>query len=196
MGVTNFSTTLLKKHITGLKTVCELGAQNLYHSDYPGAPYADVFYKKNGFETYGCIDLNGENNAMKINLSQQWVPSIKYELVTDFGTSEHVEHKSKFDWLAIYNCWRIKHELLTVGGVMINENPKTGNWPLHGYCYYTQEFYSKLAYLMGYNILEIGEHPAMGNDTDGWNIFCILKKTQDNKFISLTKFKLLDLRTS
>jgi hypothetical protein len=40
------------------------------------------------------------------------------------------------------------------------------------------EFYSEFARLAGYEIVEIGEHAAMGNVTDGWNVYAILHKTK------------------
>ena len=198
MGLTNFSADLIIRHTPkGFKSVLELGAQNLYHSEYPQQPYADIFYRKLGFDSYNCIDLSGENYALKINLATayKYQPE-EHDLVTDFGTSEHIENKSKFYWLSIWNCWRIKHEALMVGGIMINENPKTGNWKGHGYNYYTQEFYTQLSKEMNYEILELGENAAMGNTTDGWNIHCVLKKTIEKDFLPLQIFKTFNLKNA
>jgi hypothetical protein len=203
MGLTNFSTQLLERHIDAVpvskiwqrKTVTELGSQNLYHSDYPSAPYAKMWYEERGF-LYECIDLNGENNALRYDLSQPFAPpDDKRGLITDFGTSEHVGN-GKHEPKAFYNCWLNKHNLCAVGGLIVSENPKTGNWPKHGFNYYTEEFYHGLAKANGYEILEIGEHPAMWNTTDGWNIYCVLKKTSDQPFMKFTEFKKLDFRTA
>ena len=179
MGITSFSTGLINRVLDNrndIHAVIELGAQNLYDRDYPsGPPYADEFYTRRGL-TYTCIDLSAENGAKVIDLSEPVAVSTQYDLVTDFGTSEHVK--------GIYNCWKTKHDLLRVGGVMISENPKVGNWPGHGYHYYTQDFYTALAEQAGYKIIEIGEHPAMGNVTDGWNIYCVMEKVEDKPFPS------------
>lgn len=179
MGITSFSLTLIEKHKGHSKNVCELGSQNLYDKYYKNPPYADSYYKSLGME-YSCIDLSGENGALKIDLEKPQDFSGIYDLVTDFGTSEHIRNT--------YNVHKTIHDLTKPGGIIIRENPKTGNWPGHGFNYYTQEFYEKLAVACGYEILEIGEHPAMGNDTDGWNVYCVLKKASDSPFISKTKF--------
>lgn len=186
MGVTGFSLELVSKYLGETKSVCELGAQNLYDKDYGmNFPYADTWYKARGIE-YTCIDLNGENGALKIDLEKPQEFTGTYDLVTDFGTSEHVRDG--------YNTAKIIHDLVKVGGTVIQENPKTGNWKGHGFNYKTVEFYLDLIRLCGYELLEVGEHPAMGNITDGWNIYCVWKKVKDSKFITKAQFKKLDLR--
>jgi len=193
MGITDFSLLILNKYINEQKTVLELGAQNLYVESYPGAPYADKYYKAKGLE-YTCIDLNKENNAIELDLSIKQTLD-KYDIVTDFGTSEHVGIDGKHDTKAFYNCWLNKHNSCKIGGLIISENPKTGNWPGHGFNYVTENFYRQLAEANGYEILEIGEHPAMNNTTDGWNIYCVLRKTKD-KFMTLTNFRGLEFYSS
>jgi hypothetical protein len=194
MGVTSFSKQLISRHKRN--TVIELGSQNIYDGQYPHGTYASMFYMALGFTKYSSIDLNGENFSLKLDLSidQKFKP--EWDMVTDFGTSEHVGvAHGKWDWRPIYYCWKNKHNLLKVGGIMINENPKTGNWPGHGFNYYTKDFYEQLCKVADYKILEIGEFPAEGNTTDGWNVFCVLEKTGD-KFPSLNEFKKLDIRQS
>lgn len=196
MGITSFSVELIERNKGNAKSVIELGAQQMYNQPNLPAPYADEYYKSLGLD-YSCIDLSKENNSIEIDLSKPLENSIgQFDLVTDFGTSEHVGNNGVFDIEAFYNCWKIKHDLCKNGGLIINENPKTGNWPGHGFNYVTSDFYSNLAELMYYNILERGEHPAVGNDTDGWNVYCVLQKTDDREFISLDQFKTLDFRTS
>lgn len=192
MGVTDFSTSIIDKYLKEVKTksVIELGSQNLYHSLYPSAPYADVYYKD---FSYTCIDLNGENNALTLDLGL--VHSLPtYGLVTDFGTSEHVGVNGKHDSKAFYNCWLNKYNMCEVGGIIISENPKTNNWEGHGFNYVTVDFYKGLASLLNCELLEVGEHPAMNNTTNGWNVYSVIKK-KSNKFISFSKFKTLDFYT-
>lgn len=185
MGITSFSIELLDKVLANyeVKSVCELGAQNLYNQPVLPAPYADKFYTDRGI-SYTCIDTSGENNALQHDLSKVLPKDIgEFDLVTDFGTSEHIPN--------FHGCFKNVHNLCKVGGVMIHENPKTGNWPGHGFHYVTQEFYTELASLCGYSIIEMGEHPAMWNNTDGWNVYCILLKTEDIKFPSKPEFSKL-----
>ena len=183
MGITGFSYQLIQKarEREQLTSVCELGSQNVYFGEHYGK-YGNVIYE--GME-YCCIDLNGENNAHKFDLSQPIPDIAKHDLVTDFGTSEHVED--------LYQCFKTVHELCAVGGYMIHENPKTGNWPEHGKHYFTEQFYIRLAELMEYELVSLGSHPAMGNEVDGWNVYCILKKTEDKPFIKKSEFKKLPI---
>ena len=192
MGITDFSLTLLNKYVKENDKVLELGAQNLYSCEYEGSPYADKYYKQKQCE-YTCLDLNEENNALKLDLGTKLTLE-KYNVVTDFGTSEHIGIDGKHDPKAFYNCWLNKHNACEVGGLIINENPKTGNWIGHGFNYVTVDFYKQLAEANNYEILELGEHPAMNNTTDGWYIYCVLRKTQ-NKFITITNFKKLTFFT-
>lgn len=192
MGLTQHSIELMFPYLKTDISVLELGAQNLY-GDYKYGAYASEYYQERFNASYKCIDLNGENEALKIDLSQPVHLDQLFDVITDFGTSEHVG-RTPLDWKAIYNCWKTKHILCVTGGYIISENPKTGNWPGHGFNYYTQEFYKELAEAMGYELKEIGEHAAMGNTTDGWNVYSVLRKVEDKPFMSLSQFKKLSLK--
>lgn len=187
MGITSFSLSILDKYVKEGKSVCELGAQNLYDKHYDKHPYADVYYKSKGM-TYECIDLSKENGAIEMDLESPQKIQTQFDLVTDFGTSEHIKDS--------YNVHKIIHDLTKVGGIIIKENPKTGNWIGHGFNYVSVDFYNKLAELNGYEILEIDEHPAMNNTIDGWNVYVVFKKVKDSKFISRTKFNTCGIKPS
>jgi hypothetical protein len=45
-----------------------------------------------------------------------------------------------------------------------------------------------LSRVSGLYVVEIGEHPASGNTTDGYNIWCIMKKVE-NLFPTFEQFK-------
>lgn len=196
MGVTSIDLQNLERLIKYYqpRKVVDLGAQNNYSKGGLPAPYMSEWWKAKGIE-YSSIDLSEENGCTVLDLSVDNDFQNEYDFVMDFGTSEHVGNNAKFSWEAIYNCWLNKHGLLKIGGLMINENPKTGNWPGHGFNYYTQEFYSEFCRKAGYTIIEAGEIPAMGNVTTGWNIYCTLRKFS-HKYPSLDEFKTLDLRQS
>ena len=190
MGVTSTSIQLIERalKIVTVKNVMELGAQNLYDKAYPlPLPYASELYLGKGIE-YSCIDLNGENGAMKMDLEKKYLPDKQFDLVTDFGTGEHVRNA--------YNVMKIIHDLAKPGGILIRQNPKTGNWNEHGFWYITQEFYRQLARAQGYQIIELGEDAAMGNTTDGWNVYCICKKVNGNPFITKKLFKTIPVCSS
>jgi hypothetical protein len=197
MGITSFSVELIERNKGNAKSVIELGAQQMYNQSNLPAPYADEFYKSLGFEEYSCIDLSKENNAIEIDLSKALeTPIGHYDLVTDFGTSEHVGSNGAFDIKAYYNCWKIKHDLCKNGGLIISENPEPGSWPSHGFNYISQYFYVGLADKLDYTIIELSRYPAMGNQVDGWNTYCVLRKNSDAEFISLQDFKMLGVKRS
>ncbi len=198
-------------------SVIELGSQNLYRAgDDPNRPpFASTFYESLGI-VYQCIDMAGDNGAIQTDLSKVMSldSEFKFDLVTDFGTSEHVvtgvEMKNHFFENVninsmypvrkpttkeikegFYNCWKNKHNLLKLNGFMISVNPKTKNWPEHGYTYLTINFYRQLAELMGYEIIWLNEHEAMGNP-NAVNIECVLRKVVDNEFCDIDDFQLCE----
>lgn len=193
MGYTHHTVSLIEPLLHKVSSVCDLGAQNDYRFPLP-APYTRAWYQAKE-KAYASIDINGENGSWQLDLSDSLVHyySYKFDLLVDAGTSEHIGKNGKFSWEAIYNCWLNKQNL--TGKYQVNENPKTGNWPDHGFNYYTQDFYRNLEKTGCYKILHIGEHPAMGNTTDGWNVWCVLEKTRD-EFITLAEFKKLGLQKS
>lgn len=217
MGITSSDVRLLESalRLKDINYVIELGSQNLYLEgcDYQKPPFANEWYESRGIQ-YMCIDMAGDNNAIKINLSQCWYREdyMIFDLVTDFGTSEHVADVEKFQstefhdghihsvypayepleneiaW-GYYSVWCNKHNLVKPGGLIVSVNPKTGNWPGHGYTYIDSEFYKSLASKCDYTIHHLRENAAMGNTKDGWNIECILEKKSDNAFISFDEFQ-------
>jgi hypothetical protein len=169
-----------------IKSVLELGSQNFYHT-YPSVKYgdyADKYYKAKGVTTYECIDLNGENDAKVWDLSKPIAPFGVYDLVTDFGTQEHISTEMSME--ALYNCWATKY--FASSRFIVSANPKTGNWPGHGAYFFTPKFYEELAFQTRMRIVKLNEKPAMGNTTDGWEIMCLLEKTPASRWISPDEF--------
>lgn len=207
MGVTSFEIGLLQTVIENKKplTVLELGAQNNYSTEETAKPpFMSEWYKQQGIE-YNCIDLAGDNKAFTIDLSKQLTVDSKketffcaYDLVTDFGTSEHVVQMNEYEVASFhegyinsiypkgaikdikqgyFNCWVNKHNLLKKEGIMISVNPLTGHWKGHGFSYLGEEFYKQLALISGYEVIVSGVNCAMGNCIDGKNVYAVLKKT-------------------
>lgn len=179
MGYTNKSIDIINPYIAPGKSVCDLGAQNNYAQPLLPAPYMSEWFKSNGITDYMAIDLNGENDSKKWDLSEPVKTNKQFDIVTDFGTSEHVKD--------LYQCFANVNKITKVGGYMIHENPKTGNWPGHGFHYRTVEFYKELAEVAGYDLIHTEEHPACWNTVDGWNIIAVMRKTKEG-FISKDKF--------
>lgn len=205
MGITAFDIKLLEKYIDKYKPdrVLEFGSQNLYITSTDKPPFASEWYRHKGLE-YQCVDLGGDNGAWKIDVANPFGIGVddnkggyqlQFSLVTDFGFSEHVVKMEDYTEViydggitsiypkgeinieeGYYNCWLNKHNLCKIGGLIISENPESKSWSGHGYTYLVEDFYKELAKVTDYEILELGRHPAMGNDKDGWNIFSVIKK--------------------
>jgi hypothetical protein len=192
MGYTHETTKLIDPYLPHIQSVVDLGAQNDYRVPLP-APYTKDSYYAGKY--YQAIDISGENGSTPLDLSKLHQFNNEFDLLVDAGTSEHVGTNGKHDIKAIYNCWKNKHNLVKLGGYIISENPKTGNWPGHGFNYYTEEFYRNLAAICGYNLISVGSVAAMGNYTDGWNVYAVLQKTKED-FCTLTEFKTCGIQTS
>jgi hypothetical protein len=189
-------------------SVLELGAQTFYqnYKSVAYGSYASEYYKLKDVEYYKCIDLNGENNAVNVDLS---IPQNlgKFNMVTDFGTSEHIagfteeaEQQTEFDgnntWKhsehhtagieAFYNCWTTKYNASNL--LIVSSNPATGHWKGHGHFYYTIQFYERLCELTGMRPIILEEHYAMGNYIDGKEICCALD-VRGSHWVSLDEFK-------
>lgn len=153
------------------KTVCDLGAQNNYDQPKLPAPYTSQWWLSKGIKEYMCIDLNGENEAKKWDLSEPLKTNKTFDLVVDAGTSEHVKD--------YYQCLANIDKLTKVGGIIYRENPMTGHWPGHGYHYVTEQFYQELAPLAGYELIRLETHFAMHNYESGGNIIAVMRKTKE-----------------
>lgn len=168
----------------------ELGDQIIYWGNDYGT-YSTPWFQKNfpNLE-HICIDIKPEKFAVEKDLRVP-LEMGEFDYVTNFGTTEHVAPSAEG---GLYEAYKNVHDACKVGGIMIHENPKTANWHGHGDHYMTKEFYTKLAYIQEYELLELGEHPAMGNTTDGWNVYCVLRNVNGWEFMGEKDFNQLDFR--
>jgi len=187
MGITAFSMNMIRQYggeALGIRHLL-VGCQNMYDQEHYMHIAQDYY---NGFnQDVVSIDITGCQGSVKHDLREP-LDMESFDFISQHGTLEHVETRKGY-----YLSFKHLHEVLKEGGIIIHENPKTGNWPGHGNHYLTQEFYFKFIELMNYDILAIGEHPAMGNTTDGWNIYCVLRKTNEALFISEEEFNTLPI---
>lgn len=168
----------------------ELGDQQMYcHPNIPEASAAKSWFQRMGVD-HTSIDTNGELGALPLNLSKAIERAEfdgAFDVVTDFGTSEHVGPTIA----DLYQCRANCHRWCRVGGLMFFDNPKTGHWPKHGYHYFTVAHYQKIAEACGYKIVQLFEHPTLGNTVDGWQVYAVLMKQADAPFISEEQFAAL-----
>ena len=90
------------------------------------APMARGFYEWLGFR-YACIDIDGSPGSIALDLNYDITPlneTGSYQLVTNFGTTEHVANQ--------LNAFKIIHELCAPGGLMNSRCSYSGDvqsWP-------------------------------------------------------------------
>lgn len=108
--------------------------------------------------THTSVDLNGEDGALPLDLrcpEMFYEFRCKYDVLTNLGTTEHVEPIEKQ-----YECFSIIHDVVKPGGIMIHMVPdveeleNSGAWKDHCSIYYTKEFFIELTEACNYTILE------------------------------------------
>jgi hypothetical protein len=105
-------------------SVCELGDQKMSGGKAPTP--AEAFYRGLGCGSYLAIDANGRGDVTAdLNLPLTGRRLGQFDLVTDFGTGEHI-----FDQAQV---WRTLHELCRPGGYIVFDRPSQG-YEVH--CFY------------------------------------------------------------
>lgn len=186
MGITGFSMSMIRQYggeKSGIRHLL-VGCQNMYDNAHYGQ-IAQPYYTGLGQDVVS-IDITACNNSVEHDLRTP-LKMKAFDFISQHGTLEHIETRDGF-----YLSFKHLHNVLKPGGIIIHENPKTGNWEGHGNHYLTMDFYTELAEVMNYDILAIGEHAAMGNSTDGWNIYCVIK-SNGGKFITKEEFNELSI---
>jgi SAM-dependent methyltransferase len=165
MGIGSGQASLLQVLATGegwknVKSVCELGSQEplaneltdlfaAFGTSALNGPYAaQDLYEHLGVERYVSIDFNGEHGALKFDLnrnirSEHYFDEV-FDLVTNFGTSEHCFNQ--------YEVFRNIHQLCRRGGYMLHTVPTQG-WGRHCFFRYDANFFEDLAAANGYHIM-------------------------------------------
>ena len=112
------------------------------------APFARDFWMWLGFE-YISIDIDGSPGSIPLDLNYDPAPETalgKYQLVTNFGTTEHVANQ--------LNAFKVIHDLTRLGGIMIHHLPTQGMFN-HGLINYNPKFFWMLARSNGYKFIDI-----------------------------------------
>lgn len=167
--------------------ICELGDQRMkWHKDL----VAKVFFLNNGAKEHISIDTNGRNGALKIDLSKDILlnkPEWKgyFDLVTNFGTAEHVQD-------GIYECYKNIHNFCRHNGIIINDGPPDTCCPWHSPYHYKTTFFPELARLCGYKTLLLDKRVCKGrrgaSACDSTLLVTVYQKVIDNEFITKEQF--------
>ena len=171
MGIGAIQATLIKElrqtgNWKGIKTICELGSQiplrrellDLVSPDYDGSLTARDFYAGLGIADYVAIDFNGAQGALSFDLNNDLGQTYGYgetfDLVTNFGTSEHC-----FNQFAIF---KNIHNLCGKGGYIAHTLPSQG-WGRHCLFRYDVNFFADLAKANDYDLLVLKPFLRIGN---------------------------------
>lgn len=167
--------------------VCEFGNQ---YMRVPGIPHSSG---KEYFESLGAkhisLDLNGRTGSIKMDLSKdvllmhpEWAGA--FDLVTDFGTIEHVEN-------GVYEAFLNAHNLCRKGGVMLHTLPLSGCWPGHSPYHFDDVFFPRLALCSKYVVVvhslqttTYGKHSRKPKT----NVSAVMIKSRDEPFMSKEQF--------
>jgi hypothetical protein len=183
MGITRLSLDRIDSYTKQPGKLLILGCQNLYDMEHYGQ-IAHPYFESLGFDVRSW-DITGCQGSEVVDLRENLRLKAEYDFVFQHGTVEHIDG-------GLYQPFKNIHEALKIGGIVIHENPKTDNWPEHGYHYFTEKFYRQLCADCGYSLLALTEEPAMSNTTDGWNICAVIEKISD-KFCGEDQFNTYEL---
>lgn len=160
-------------------SVLEFGDQIVTHV----TPHyvARELYKSLGCGHYVSVDGNGRNGSVTFDLNRktgELAALLKvraYDLVTDFGTGEHIFDQAAF--------WRTMHLMTAVGGFIAFDRPSQG-YP--GHCFWRTDFstYQDIAAANSYDVLELKTHvgrPLAGGG-NGELVHGVFRKTRAGKF--------------
>jgi hypothetical protein len=112
----------------------------------PSAPRAEVFYRSLGFD-YSCVDIDNNPSSISLDLNFDTAPTSltgKFNLVTNFGTTEHVVNQ--------LNAFKLIHDLAAPGAIMLHELPVLDQLN-HGFFGYQPKFFYRLARCNEYSTL-------------------------------------------
>lgn len=167
--------------------------------NWPNEPRepAKKFYNDLGIKDYKAIDLTGEHDSIPLDLNKELTDKSlfnKFDLVTDFGSCEHVFNISE--------CYRTIHNITKVNGIiLIDQAVFRGN----GYFSLDRGFLEGLAAANKYKILysayaiETGTKTSSGSvkkyrvpliedvknnlkNYKSLGITMVFQKTEDNEF--------------
>ena len=182
MGIAKSCMTILDRYIAaaGLSYVgmrmCEFGNQHLLEF---ATGSAKTYFERLGVD-HTSYDLNGEDGALAVDLAIPLDVSDSFDVVTNFGTCEHIPE--------IYTAFLNAHNLCRVGGLMVHAMPHVGHWPGHGFYTFTPEFFLKLAEAACYRVVGVEVNHICWNPATCQLVYAGLMRTVNKAFIARNKF--------
>jgi hypothetical protein len=169
--------------------ICEFGDQCFVDMDdrHLNGTACKYYYEKAGVELYIAFDLSGRNGSVKIDLCKNHDFMPQFDIVTNYGTIEHVNEQ--------YHAFKNMHDLCKRGGIMLHGFPLVAHWPDHCRYYYSLAFAYELARLAKYHVITIEQAPCCGEGREGADCDLILAalQKQEEEFISKASFQTLPI---
>jgi len=168
----------------GMK-ICELGDQRVKWSEHQSGK---KYLLAAGASEHISIDLNGQRGALKKDLGQpidDW--KNYFDMVTNYGTAEHVKN-------GIYQCFKNIHNWVRVDGAMVHAGPPAKGCPWHSPYHYESWFFEKLAEGNNYKHVMSEVRVTAGrrgvtNPLDKSLVCSVLVKKDDKEFMTFDDFK-------
>lgn len=177
MGILYITEQLVRKviadHLKPGFSCLEFGDQMVTHC----SPHyvAKELYKSLGCGHYVSVDGNGRGTVTfdlnrKTSELAEMLKVRQFDLVTDFGTGEHIFDQAAF--------WRTVHLMTAVGGFIVFDRPSQG-YP--GHCFWRTDLstYQDIAGENSYDVLELRAHTGRNG---GELVHGVLRKTRPGKF--------------
>tara|TARA_Y100000816_G_scaffold78672_2_gene53540 strand:+ start:70 stop:801 length:732 start_codon:yes stop_codon:yes gene_type:complete len=155
---------------------CNKNRIGLYSKDY----FSNFFYE------VVCIDIAYTcKKTLNLNLCDDLNHRETYNVLTNFGTTEHVGEIDNVLKNVQYSAFKNLHALVKKNGIVFNVVPAqvTKN-VVHGAFNYTCEFFEKLAKLCQYKIV----YNEVKKRGDIYHVYCYFIKTEENEFITEKQF--------
>ena len=96
------------------------------------------------YKIYKAIDMHGTKFSIKQDLNEPYLEDNKYNLVTNFGTTEHIFNQ--------YQVFKTIHNLIKPNGLIMHFLPCQGAYN-HGFYNYSPAFFFDLGKANNYEII-------------------------------------------
>ena len=165
--------------------LCELG--NIERKIEPRMVAKKYYETVLGVQEHVSIDINGKWGAIALNLDLPVPNNLegKFDIVTNYGTGEHVDNQFSF--------FRNVHNLCKKGGIIIHALVPVGHWPNHCRYYYDETFVNCLAEACNYETLAVDRQVKYIEKPDTALIMVAYKKIDDKEFLTECEFKELEI---
>lgn len=171
----------LDKHLFSGCNIVELGDQFCDWNEKVQGKRTPEYFTPLGVNIQS-IDWHGNNGAIKLDLSKVVNDKFEADLLTDFGTLEHI----KDTYNALTNCFNFTR----IGGKMIHVNPDK-TYVKHGYYYFTERFWLEFANACGYAVERIYSDHPYDKSNPALEVYAVLVKQTISRMCSREKFNKL-----